>query len=242
MAEKYDYEPAAVPASLSEEDRKEIANVLKMAKAVASRLDMLEEGDIGDLRDQVGSLEQKVKETADNVHALGRGIASISNRLDLLRRPVAVPDPEPEEEEEGEGGRDWLAVDDPEVAFEWLVELDEWHDKRYRWLVGKALPECWPWHPRAVVELLAMHEQYVAAYGSDNPTLRSDFLGRWLKYGHDQVTNVLAECGPGTHLDRVLGQTKADPSELRNLAAWWALDRDNNSEEVLKSTGLIPRT
>ena len=65
--------------------------------------------------------------------------------------PVAVPE--------------WMTVTDPALAVRWLSELAGWVTRV--WSRYQELPECWPWHPSVVAELLACRRCWLAAVGSD---------------------------------------------------------------------------
>ena len=193
------------------------------ANAVAAQLDGLKSGRLSDVEADLRKLlEETIPAHTATIKSLNAAYTSLSNRLSL-QHEQAQKDAGGKGEDEDERERDWLTVVEPLDAFRWLCELDEWHTAVYVRMAGKALPECWPWHSRAVEVLLALMAQRAAAYAS--PTGVSDFRGRWLPnavkelWGQNSQPGVLSGCSDGDHVDG-RNHYQADPTKLRELAEW----------------------
>lgn len=214
-----------------------------LAVALAGRLDRLEAHIDGMDRD---------------VTALGRGLGGVSavlhdltatlddrlNRLDPIDSPDGEPAPLPRCWVDAAGGHpdhDEHAhhADAAEAAAEWLLDVHAWVAERWDLITaGVHLPACWPWHPRAVTELLALQGAHAAAYQL-GPLVVVDFEHRHLPDGIEVLGRILAGCSrAGTHVDAAGahlttpattgpdGRPSPDGEQaLIDLAHWWVSDR-----------------
>ena len=155
---------------------------------------------------------------AADLTAIGRALAALP--ADTSGPGIGQDTDDPEEDTEG-GRRDWLTVEDPEQAAQWL-------DEAARWLreVGAHhrldLPPCWPLHPEVVAEVLALVEVRATAYAS-TPEAVAEYLGRWLPGARERITEALSKC----HGEHLIGATPYAVSGLpvTEVAQWWASDR-----------------
>ncbi|MGQ0847186.1 MAG: hypothetical protein ACT4QF_23955 [Sporichthyaceae bacterium] len=178
------------------------------------------------LLDAMGQRVTELEELPDAVHLLSGRIAELAERL-AAAETAAAPKP-----------ASWLApteVCEKDEAFRKaasvLTDLAGWVRTVYlRYPDGAGgLPECWPWHPDAVEELLWLRTAWAVAYtGRAASALR---VGDW----HDRsrpgvarrIRAAVGTCSLENHGGAALG-VAAVPSEghIAAVAAWWALDRD----------------
>lgn len=181
------------------------------------------------LAGRIDKLENRLTETSTDVAALGRGIADITTQLRALATtppPSSTPRQARDADEEADGQPDWFSIEDPEDALLVLEELTAWLTYRLTHCGFAPAPPCWPLHPAAVTDLLALTEEHAAAYAGPTPTPVSEWLTRWLPATRDRF---IAELGPclaerGHRSDgHVYDTTDFDPF---SAAAWWATDRN----------------
>ncbi|WP_020578903.1 hypothetical protein [Actinopolymorpha alba] len=179
-------------------------------------------GRVDDLDSRLSGMHRLVHEKVEkDVEALGRGLGMLNATLrDMADGAAGGPAGQGGESEEGQ--QDWFAVTDPEVARGWLAEVGDWHGRVYRWLATDPLPDCWPWHPAVVVEMLALHAHYGAAYTGTAPTAVSDLLTRWLPAAESRMVKLLQDCSPRSHL----GRTRVDTTAIDELAYWWTVSKE----------------
>ncbi|MGQ0843479.1 MAG: hypothetical protein ACT4QF_05035 [Sporichthyaceae bacterium] len=138
----------------------------------------------------------------------------------------------------GPGPTTWLDFPDkasdptaPRRAPAVLGDLLAWTQKVFlRYPDGAtALPECWPWHPDVVEELLWLRAAWAAAYRGPSASVLQ--AGDW----HDRcrpgvvrrIRAAAGTCSPENHRP---GQSTAaaspPPHVIEAAAAWWTTDRD----------------
>jgi hypothetical protein len=177
---------------------------------------------------RVDALEKSAEEGRKDVAAIGRGLADITAQLRRLNDTSHPTGPAPSSssgDELAEQQPDWLTVDDPSVAREWLAAAQGFVDGvLVHHGVGMTMP-CWPLHPTVVADLLAMACERDAAYTGATPTPVSEWLSRWLPAGIERITRAMAECvverGHRVH-GRTYDVTGFDPA---SAATWWATER-----------------
>jgi hypothetical protein len=185
----------------------------KMARNALTLVDNLRthvERMVGDDRDKVGGI-------------VGPQIEDIKKGVDELLGRIAKI-----EERKAKGQPNWMTVRDPGLAGEWLQAVASWHDDIYcRLEKGAGLPECWPWHPVAVVNLLALFTHYVNAYKSSAPAAVLDLYGRYWPDARSRMTGELDKCRGGAHQQdgREWGEQrrswKVDRGEIPAFVQWW---------------------
>lgn len=157
---------------------------------------------------RLDTLEAALDQQAVDIAALGRGVSA------LLKA----------KREDGRGQPDWIAVDDPAAAVTLLEAAATWVDKHAAHL-GLEVQPCWPWHPSAVVVVLALAEHYRAAYRGHAAPAVTDYLTRTLPAGAATVRRALGQCTRHEHQEA--GDTWTTTwAALPELARWWATDRD----------------
>ena len=114
------------------------------------------------LRQEVTGLTEAGTGLRSDVDAHTRTLNDLS---DLLRRVSSNDHPEAGEGDESVITLEWMTVTDPAQAIEWLTTLSVWVRDVYRRY--SPVPDCWPWHPPAVAELLACNVVWAAAFGED---------------------------------------------------------------------------
>jgi hypothetical protein len=96
---------------------------------------------------------------------------------------------------------------------------------------GRALPDCWLWHPDLVEELLWLRATWWAAYRADSGTvqLAADWHDRHRPGVVRRIRDYAGTCSLETHL--AAGGRPADAVPLADattaIAGWWALRRDH---------------
>jgi hypothetical protein len=199
-----------------------------LGAALAARVDQLDH--------TIRSHDTRLTGLAGDVTALGRGVADLTAQI--RRTTGGLPQPRngsaPGSPSSGatgsdggeeEGQPDWVAVDDPDLAREWLTGLAQWTDTVLRTHGVRLNASCWLLHPDVVAELLALRADRDAAYTGDRPTLVSEWLARWLPGAADRVATALAACiteRGHRHQGSTYDATGLDPA---SVATWWTTDR-----------------
>lgn len=126
----------------------------------------------------------------------------------------------------------WLTITDPAAARVALAELADWLTRVYLYYPGSldSLGECWPWHPAAVEELLALRGSWLAAYASPDATPARaldwhDRHDRHLPGVHRRLRATLGDCSLTAHrrggrADQLRPALPATDA-LDPLAKWW---------------------
>ncbi|MDQ1246871.1 MAG: hypothetical protein QG597_1239 [Actinomycetota bacterium] len=203
---------------------------------------------------RVDGVERELAAVRDDVTALGRGVTDLITQIRSLSATGTVPtapggpdgsghgsdgpglvvdgqDATRPEEDQEKGQPDWLAVHDPEVASSYLTEAQEWaNDVLIPHGVYLAEVPCWPLHPVAVADLLALSGERAHCYGAPDPTPVVEWLTRWLPAGLERLQVATADCRRdrahhyGGRLYDAAGLTTS--RGLADVAIWWTTHRD----------------
>lgn len=174
-----------------------------------------------------------------DVAAIGRGMADLTAQVRALTEATtrgiitastrtgheSGPDATSDAEEGQEGQPDWLTVPDPESAAVWLTDALVFVDDVLARFPDGTLPACWPLHEVAVVEVVALHRQWVDAHASPDPGAVSDLLGRWLPGAVRRLGKLTGECGlQRAHQEN--GHSYRVPAlDPGRVALWWVESR-----------------
>jgi hypothetical protein len=122
---------------------------------------------------------------------------------------------------------DWLTIRDPKAAAEILTALVDWHTQLSPNLHVAIPYDCWPWHPLAVIETLALWDHHRYAYKGPAPSV-SDFLSRIVPGYRTRLKDRLLTRGECTKEVHTSGGASYsfDPSMLAPYAEWWATSRE----------------
>jgi len=134
----------------------------------------------------------------------------------------------------------WLVVDDPAVAVAWLADLAVWVPAVWQPYLQTRTPDCWPWHPAVVAELLVARHQWADATLPDaGVEALAGWHDRWRPGAATRVTRAMAGC------ERAYGTHKWDSAEyvfdvayLDELAHWWATT--HGTDPTQPAPGLTP--
>jgi hypothetical protein len=177
---------------------------------------------------------------ARQVDALKPRVSVLESKVDGLQRGMTVllqrSEPEePEAEEQAAGQPDWIGCRDPDAARAMLTDT-------YRWLedagahLGIVVTDCWPWHPKAIVLLLAAFTHYTAVYAGESSTAVTEFLTRYQEALEKRIRSAIGdECNAESHKHAGGARYDYDLDRLEDVAIWWATDRTN------LPPGLTPR-
>jgi hypothetical protein len=201
----------------------------------------------------------QVDQVAADVAALGRGLSELTAQVRALNEsrqtatggtPAAAggtadgeDDPQDGAEPDGADGvlqPDWLTVTDPDLAGQWLADAAEFASTILAHFPGTTLPACWPLHPAAVVDMIALNLQRGDAYGIEGSSGVSEFQGRWLPSAVRRLTAVTASCEKRFgHVEdkRVYQVGDLDPYRV---ALWWIDSRDAGSPAPSEAFCLTP--
>lgn len=187
----------------------------QLAALIAARVDALE------IRLDALARAEETGRAADrsDIEALGRGLAALTATVrDLSSRSATGEETEP-------GTRDWLTVSDCAAATEWLADVSGWVGSVWTVLDGRALPQCWPIHPRTVADLLVLQDVYAAAFVQESPVPAADLFTRWHPEASRRIRTDLGRCTAGTHVLRGDHHAQFNPAALPAVAGWWVTDR-----------------
>jgi hypothetical protein len=206
---------------------------------------------LGRRLDGIDTRLNRVDQLAEDVSALGRGLADLTAQLRGLsqaagRRVVAAP-LQPPAATAG-GGTDidsvgsapaldaaeqpnWLTVSDPDVAGHWLAEAVSFSEDVLARLGLRLAPACWLLHPRTVVEVIALRAQYIQAYAA-GVTDVSELLSRWLPGTAARISKDLSSCD-AQRAHQCRGRAWEIPHlDPMRVAAWWIDTRGLGVDEV----------
>jgi hypothetical protein len=172
------------------------------------------------LSGRLDAVEATLGEHGGDLAAIGRALSALRGAAPATTDGTATSASQ-EDGDTGEGRRDWLKVDDPEQALQWLTEAAAWlRDIGAHHGLDQA--PCWPLHPDVVAEVLALADARNAAY-TGGPTDPAEWLNRWLPGARDRLGEALESCR-GEHL---IGTTPYAVSgvDLAAVARWWSCDR-----------------
>jgi hypothetical protein len=201
--------------------------------------------------DRIDTHLTQVDQLAVDVTALGRGLAELTTQVRALtaatnhrtRTDNPGPDQHQAEDAEGhdvEGQPNWLTVTDAAIATEWLTDAMAFATDVLPQLLRLELPACWPLHPQAVVEVLALQHQYNAAYTAPDPTGVSEVLSRWLPGTARRLNADTGQCS-AQRAHRTGGREYQFPRlDLTTVATWWTTThgRDPDAVEAFTLTPL----
>jgi hypothetical protein len=180
-----------------------------------------------------------------DVAAVGRGLADLTAQVRALteatnRGIVTAPNRKPlpagsDDTTAASGGDDgategmvqpnWLTVTDPDLAAAWLAAAMTFAAEVLARFPDGSVPDCWPLHEAAVVEMVALQSQYATAYEAEHPGPVSELLGRWLPGAVRRLTKATAECErrsghvEGRHVYQV------PHLDAGRVAVWWVESR-----------------
>jgi hypothetical protein len=198
----------------------------------------------------------QVDHVAADVAALGRGLAELTAQVRALNEsrhtnganpvPAASPDSDPHDGAtpdgpDGAAQPDWFTVTDPDLAGQWLTDAVEFADRVLARFPDAALPACWPLHPAAVAEMIALNRQHSDAYTTPDPGAVSEFLARWLPGTVRRLNRATQQCEVRAgHVEgkRVYHVPALDPGRV---ALWWIDSRDTGSPTPSEAFALTPQ-
>ena len=195
------------------------------------------------LSGRLDAVEATLTGHGDDLAAIGKALAVLRGASPSTT-PGEATSADPAAEDTVEGPRDWLTVEDPEQAAQWLTDAATWlrevgacHRLRpsKHWSLNGASPDvapCWPLHPDVVTEVLALADTRTAAYAG-TPEAVAEWLGRWLPGARERVGEALGKCR-GEHL---IGTTSYEVFglDLDAVARWWTTDRDTRPDIPLRA-------
>lgn len=192
---------------------------------------------------RVDSRLAQVDQVAADIAALGRGLAELTAQVRTLNEsrltangaaPAAEGEDDPHDGAEPDGADgllqpDWLTVTDPDLAGQWLADAAEFAAQILARFPGTTLPACWPLHPAAVVDLIALNLQRGEAYTNESAAGVSEFQARWLPGTVRRLTAVTASCEK--RFGHVEGKRawQVDHLDPYRVALWWIDSRDTGS-------------
>jgi hypothetical protein len=151
------------------------------------------------------------RELAGEVAACKRAIAKLAER-----------------DKEPEGQPNWLEVaGDPAAAKGMLEAVADWVDGPAHHL-GVRPTGCWPWHPQAVVILMAGAQHYRAAYAGENTLTVVELVTRYATAVHQRASEAIGDlCNASTHrIGEAAFIYDTGWDVLERVAYWWATDRE----------------
>lgn len=184
-----------------------------------------------------------------DVAALGRGLGDLTAQMKNLaeaatrriferpQRPNGSSTEQPEAAEQP----NWLIVTDPTEAAQWLCDASAFAADVLPLLGRTALPGCWPLHPAAVAEVLAVQAQYRTAYTAPEPTPVSELLSRWLPGAVRRLTTETGACA-SDRAHQAGGRSYEIPRlDPNSVATWWA-ETHGTSPDAVEAFALTPIT
>lgn len=190
------------------------------------------------VEDVVRSMVAKLLTVEQRTTEVESSLITLATDLETVGKVIGKILETPDSDDEPKGQRDWLTVTDAGTARKWLHAATEWLST-----IGAAeqinLPACWPLHPLAVAEIIALAAERAAAYKSPAPLASIDYLGRCLPGARGRLAHMFAECTRGVHVHGSTQWTvRADDIDTDQVATWWATDRDRPAPEAF----LLART
>lgn len=158
---------------------------------------------------------------AGQVDKLTSRLITVERQLDKVAKGLAIVNQR--EQKTPVGQPDWLGCRKPAEAVVILESIAAWLEDVGE-ILGVTPQRCWPWHPRAVVILLAMATHYRDAYGGDSAAGVSDFHIRFMTQLNGR-TGITDGCHGEYHL---VGEAQFlyDPTRRDDYAIWWATSRE----------------
>jgi hypothetical protein len=166
------------------------------------------------------AVTERAQESADQAH---RVLVDIVDRVKEIADRPAPAGPETA------APVSWLTIEDHAAAHAALSNLVDWLQRVYVHYPGAAdsLGECWPWHPTAVEELLALRAAWHAAYTNPDatPARAIDWHDRHLSGVTRRLRATLCDCSiaahrPGGRADHTRPRVPAVDA-AGEIAEWW---------------------
>lgn len=219
----------AGPAGSPRRDRmlSELAGELRAVRAEHHH-DVAQLGaDLAGLSTMVGENADLLGQVMPRVRDLNSGLAELGERVDTLAtavrdrlagRPGADDDSEPDETPV-----DWPSLSADDATAEWNA-LGEWVAcvlGPYYELTRAQLPDCWPLHRPAVLELVWLRRVYVAAHRPDAaPSAAADWHTRWRREALANIAAAIPKtwCRPGEHWAEEFARRSGPPSPRPTVA------------------------
>lgn len=164
-------------------------------------------GDVKQLRVDLAGLSTLVGENADllgqvtpRVGDLDVELADLAQRLDALATAIAAA----AGSEDDAALVDWPSLSADDADAEWQA-LGDWVANvlgPFYELTRSQLPDCWPLHRPAVLELVWLRRAYVAAHRPDAaPSAAADWHTRWRREALTNIATAIPDkwCRPGEH-------------------------------------------
>ena len=165
--------------------------------------------DVEQLRADLAGLSTLVGEHADllaqampRLRALDEELADLAERVDALTVTVAAYGPDADEQDVALV--DWPSLSAEDAAAEWTA-LGDWVAQvlgPFYELTRAQLPDCWPLHRPAVLELVWLRRSYVAAHRPDAlASAAADWHTRWRREALANIATAISDkwCRPGEH-------------------------------------------
>lgn len=231
-----------------EQERRDKADAaaLRRHQLLRERVDAVDQ-DLAEMRRAHVELASTVSERlGPELEALGE---SVTAELEQLRGTVAEVLAEQTKAENPPV--DWAQLSVEEARDQWPA-LARWIGEVFVPVYGvtrNELPDCWPLHFTAVVELSWLRSAHVQSYlPGTHPNITADWHTRWRPMVLARLTEIIAgggveeRCEPGKHLGRLL---PADPAEEtpagstpRKMLAlpqhWWPAYRIGFQEDLAR--------
>lgn len=196
--------------------------------------------------------EERIKDLEVDVYGADHEGAEpgIAGKVDAFARFIVYADPRIKDHEERlaaveerkrEGLRNWLKVDDKDTAQKWLDELGAFVEGTLDLIEPVRLTNCWLWHPRVVVELLAVQAHVEGVYKQSSPPALADLLGRHLQMYATRIESRLEQCRSAScHVSDYPKENghewKVDEQATEEYVQWWCTTPDRRG----KPPGLMP--
>jgi hypothetical protein len=190
--------------------------------------------DVATVVGDVNGLAVRYAEHRDKLADL-EDLADLGGRVDKLEETLSQL-----AEKKAKGQRNWFRVKEADTAAKWLTELQEWLDTEFVYIAVR-VPACWPWHPAAVADLLALQDHYNEAYKGSTAASVTDLWARALDATKKRLAEpeVLGRCAVDLAADewvhkhcRDLGSGKKNidaagtTALIPTYAAWWVSGKD----------------
>lgn len=193
------------PASSPRRDRmlSELAGELRAARDEHRRDVEQLRGDVAGLSTLVGENADLLAQSLPRITGLDDELADLAERVDaLVVAMAAYGDADPAEQDAALV--DWPSLSADAAATEWQA-LGDWVARvlgPFYELTRSQLPDCWPLHRPAVLELVWLRRAYVAAHRPDAvASAAADWHTRWRREALANIAAVISErwCRPGQH-------------------------------------------
>ena len=161
-------------------------------------------GDLGGLSGLVGDNADLLGQVMPRVRDLEGRLADLAEQLATLAGAVAAGGGGRTEQDDDRPPTDWPSLSADAAAAEWQA-LGDWVAYilgPFYELTRAQLPDCWPLHRPAVLELVWLRRVYVAAHRADaTPGAAADWHTRWRREALANIAAAIpvAWCRPGEH-------------------------------------------